>query len=124
MTGSPADAAAFARLAARLRTEPGIAAVSVPVAGDGAWLISVTPTTSPEAAATSILIHQLRDSAIPAAEHGTTLRVYVGGVTATNDDFATVIAPKLLIFIGVILVLGFGLLMLPSAARRSPRSRR
>ena len=65
------------------------------------------PATSPEAAATSTLISHLRDSVIPAAEHGTTLRVYVGGVTAINGDFATVIAPKLLIFIAVILVLGF-----------------
>jgi RND superfamily putative drug exporter len=109
---SPADAAAFARLVGTLRTVPGIAAVSAPVAGHGAALISVTPATSPEAAATSTLIHRLRDSVIPAAEHGTTLRVYVGGVTATNDDFATVIAPKLLIFVGVVLVLGFVLLML------------
>ncbi len=111
-TSTPADAAAFARLAGALRTEPGIAAVSAPVAGHGASLISVTPTTSPEAAATSTLISHLRDSVIPAAEHGTTLRVYVGGVTAVNGDFATVIAPKLLIFVAVILVLGFLLLML------------
>ena len=111
-TGTPADATAFTRLAAMLRTEPGIAAVSAPVPGHGAELISVIPTTSPEAKATSTLISQLRDSVIPAAEHGTTLHVYVGGVTAVNGDFATVIAPKLLIFIAVILVLGFGLLTL------------
>jgi len=111
-TTSPADAAAFARLAGTLATEPGIAAVSAPVPGRGAALISVIPATSPEAAATSTLISQLRDTVIPAAEAGTTLRVYVGGVTATNDDFATVIAPKLLVFVGVILVLGFLLLML------------
>ena len=110
-TGSPADAAAFARLAGTLATEPGIAAVSAPVPGHGAALISVIPTTSPEAAATSTLISHLRDSVIPAAEGGATLHVYVGGVTATNDDFATVIAPKLLIFVGVILVLGFLLLL-------------
>jgi RND superfamily putative drug exporter len=111
-TASPADTAAFTRLADTLKTEPGIAAVSAPVPGHGAALISVTPTTSPEAAATSHLIAQLRDSVIPAAEHGTTLHVYVGGVTATNGDFATVIAHKLLIFIAVILGLGFLLLML------------
>ena len=112
-TSSPTDTAAFARLASTLATEPGIAAVSAPVAGHGAALISVTPTTSPEAAATSTLISHLRDTVIPAAESGgTTLHVYVGGVTATNDDFATVVAPKLLIFIGVVLILGFGLLML------------
>ena len=48
-TGSPASTAAFTRLAGTLRTEPGIAAVSAPVPGNGASLISVTPTTSPEA---------------------------------------------------------------------------
>ena len=109
---SRADTAAFARLAGTLKTVPGIAAVSVPVPGDGASLISVIPTTSPEAKATSTLISQLRGTVIPAAEHGTTLRVYVGGVTAVNGDFAAVIGPKLLVFIAVILVLGFLLLML------------
>src|SRR5271157_3157422 len=111
-TGTPAGTAAFTRLAGTLRTEPGIAAVSAPVPGHGASLISVTPTTSPEAEGTSTLISQLRDSVIPAAEHGTTLHVYVGGVTASNGDFATVVGHKLPLFIGVILVLGFLLLML------------
>jgi RND superfamily putative drug exporter len=54
------------------------------VAGHGASLISVIPATSPEAKATSTLISQLRDSVIPAAEAGTMLRVYVGGVTAST----------------------------------------
>ena len=111
-TTSPAGTAAFTRLAGTLKTVPGIAAASAPVPGDGASLISVTPTTSPEAKATSTLISQLRGTVIPAAEHGTTLRVYVGGVTAVNGDFAALIAPKLLVFIAVILVLGFLLLML------------
>ena len=111
-TGSPAGTAALDRLAATLRTEPGIAAVSAPVPGHGATLISVIPTTSPEAAATSSLIDRLRDSVIPAAEHGSTLHVYVGGVTAVFADFATVIGAKLPVFIGVIIGLGFLLLML------------
>ena len=111
-TPSPADTAAFTRLAGTLKTEPGIAAVSAPVPGMGASLISVIPATSPEAKATSTLISQLRDSVIPAAEHGTSLQVYVGGVTAANDDFATVMAPRLLIFIALIVVLGFMLLLL------------
>ena len=46
-TSSPADVAAFARLAGELRTEPGIAAVSAPVAGHGASLISVIPASLP-----------------------------------------------------------------------------
>ena len=111
-TTSPAATAAFTHLAATLKTEPGIAAVTAPVPGHGASVISVTPATSPEAAATSTLIGHLRDTVIPAAEHGTSLRVYVGGITATNGDFATVIGHKLLIFIAVILALGFLLLLL------------
>jgi len=66
-TTTPAATAAFTRLAATLKTEPGIAAVSAPVAGHGASVISVIPATSPEAAATSTLISHLRDSVIPAA---------------------------------------------------------
>jgi RND superfamily putative drug exporter len=111
-TASPADRAAFARLAGTLKTVPGIAAVSPPVPGDGPSLISVTPTTSPEAAATSQLISALRTTVIPAAGHGTTLRVYVGGETATNIDFAAVIGGKLPIFVAVIIVLSFLLLVL------------
>ena len=111
-TGSPTDAAALAKLASTLKTEPGIAAVSAPIPGQGATLISVIPTTSPEAAATSGLIDRLRDSILPAAERGTTLHVYVGGVTAVFADFATVISGKLPLFIGVIIGLGFLLLML------------
>jgi RND superfamily putative drug exporter len=110
-TSTPAATAAFTRLATTLRTEPGIAGVSAPVTGHGASVISVIPATSPEAAATSTLISHLRGSVIPAAEHGTTLRVYIGGVTATNGDFAAVIGGKLLLFIGVILGFGFLLLM-------------
>jgi len=52
-----------------------IAAVS------GTEVIQVTPGTSPEAKATSDLISTLRNDTIPAAAHGTTLRVYIGGVT-------------------------------------------
>ncbi len=53
------------------------------------------PATSPQAKATSDLITTLRDHVIPAAEHGTTLRVYVGGVTATSADFAAVVDGKM-----------------------------
>ena len=48
---------------------------------------------------------------IPAAEKGTGLRVLVGGATAIFDDFAAVISSKLPLFIGVIIGLGFLLLL-------------
>ena len=47
-TGSPADdAAALDRLAVTLKTVPGVAAVSAPIPGKGAALISVIPSSSP-----------------------------------------------------------------------------
>jgi putative drug exporter of the RND superfamily len=65
----------------------------------------------------------LRNDTIPAAEHGTTLRVYIGGVTATYADFAAVVAGKmpwfLLAIIGLsflLLVLTFRSLLIPATA--------
>ena len=81
------------------------------------------PGTSPEAKATSGLIATLHNDTIPAAEHGTTLRVYIGGITATYADFATVVAGKmpwfLLAIIGLsflLLVLAFRSLLIPATA--------
>ena len=110
---TPAEKTALTHLATTLATEPGVAAVS-PVSyldGDTA-VITVVPTTSPEAAATSDLITRLRQGPIPAAEHGTALRVYVGGTTAVFGDFATVISHKLPLFLAVIIAFGFLLLLL------------
>jgi putative drug exporter of the RND superfamily len=72
----------------------------------------VTPGTSPEDVRTSTLITSLRDTTIPAAERGTSLRVYVGGVTATFADFATVVDGKLPWFLAAIIGLSFLLLVL------------
>ena len=69
------------------------------------------PTTSPQDKATSDLIDHLRDDVVPAAERGTTMRAYVGGQTAIFEDFATVLFGKLPLFIGVIIALGFVLLL-------------
>jgi len=49
---------------------------------------------------------------IPRYTHGTTLRVYVGGVTATFDDFAAVTSAKLPWFLAAIVGVGFLLLVL------------
>jgi putative drug exporter of the RND superfamily len=111
---APADAAALAALADQLRSEPGVASVAPfpTAAGAKVAIISVVPTTSPQDVATSDLIQRLRRSVIPAAEQGTSLQVYVGGRTAIFDDFADVLTSKLPLFIGVIILLGFLLLML------------
>ena len=69
---------------------------------------------------------------IPAAEQGTGLHVLVGGTTAIFDDFAAIISAKLPLFIGVIIGLGFVLLLIAfrsllvpaTAARHEPARRR
>ena len=80
-------------------------------AAHGTEVIQVTPGSSPEAKATSDLIYSLRNSVIPYAERGTTLRVYVGGVTATFADFAAVVSAKMPWFILAIVGLSFLLLV-------------
>jgi RND superfamily putative drug exporter len=110
-TSSPADVAALRTLEAGLPKVADVTSVRQIAATTGTEVIQVTPGTSPEAKATSDLISTLRDDTIPAAERGTTLRVYIGGVTATFADFATVVDAKLPWFILTIVGLSFLLLV-------------
>ena len=111
---SDADRAGFAQLATALATTPDVVrASSLPLPPTSPiGIIQVEPASSPEAAATSTLIDRLRTNEIPAAEQGTSMRVYVGGPTAIFDDFASVLTSKLPQFLAVIVVLAFLLLML------------
>jgi RND superfamily putative drug exporter len=108
------DAQAFAQLAATVKAQPGVAAVqSLPMhPGQQIGIMQVVPTTSPQDAATTNLINRLRSDVIPPAEHGTSMRVYVGGTTAIFNDFSRVLSSKLPMFIGVIVVLGCLLLLI------------
>ena len=110
-TSSPADVAALRTLEAGLPKVADVTSVRQIAATTGTEVIQVTPGTSPEAKATSDLISTLRNDTIPAAAHGTTLRVYIGGVTATFADFATVVDAKLPWFILTIVGLSFLLLV-------------
>ncbi|MET8170492.1 MMPL family transporter [Streptomyces sp. NPDC005329] len=109
-----ADKAALANLSTWLKNVDGVASVAaLPMqSGSTVGIVQVVPTTSPQAKQTSDLIDHLRNDVIPAAEKGTTLKVYVGGQTAIFDDFASVLTSKLPEFIAVIVVLGGLLLML------------
>jgi RND superfamily putative drug exporter len=111
--GSSADSAALAKLTQTLQSEKGVAAVAPFPSSPGAKLaiVQVVPTTAPQDVRTSQLITHLRDNVIPAAEKGSDLHVLVGGNTAIFDDFATIIRAKLPLFIGVIVGLGFLLLL-------------
>ena len=110
-----ADTAALDHLAAEVRAQPGVAAVSPPINlppkdGKEVSLIVAYPTTSPQSAATTDLINHLRSSTIPEAVAGTGTTVYVGGTTAIFADFAKVLSQKLPLFIGLVVVLSFLLL--------------
>ncbi|WLW58053.1 MMPL family transporter [Streptomyces sp. YU58] len=104
--------AAERKLVTALEKVDGVASASSAPMKDGqtVGVVSVVPTTSPQSEATSDLIHHLRDDVIPQAERGTSMKVYVGGVTASNDDFASVLMSKLPVFVLVIAALGFLLL--------------
>jgi RND superfamily putative drug exporter len=120
-TGSAADRAALGRLDRALTTVPGVVAVQAgpaqarPSDGPTVEVTQVLPTTAPEAQATSTLITQLRNTVIPRYTHGTTLRVYVGGATATYLDLAAVTSAKLPWLLATIV--GFSFLLLVLAFR-------
>ena len=122
-TGGPADVAALKTLENQLPHVADVTKVTPLASAHGIEVIQVIPGASPEAKATSGLIATLHNDTIPAAEHGTTLRVYIGGITATYADFATVVAGKmpwfLLAIVGlsfVLLVLAFRSLLIPATA--------
>ena len=111
---SAGDAAAANNLATSIKTQPGVAEVfSLPAkAGDKLAQITVVPSGSPESKETSDLVSNLRSNVIPAAEKGTTMHAYVGGLTAVFQDFAAVLSAKMPLFIGVVIGLGFLLLLI------------
>jgi RND superfamily putative drug exporter len=111
---APSDTGVLTALAHTIAADPGVASVSPPRANPGrtAAVLSVTPTTSPQATATADLVHRLRDTIIPRATAGTGVHVYVGGPTAGFIDLSTLLSSRLLPFIAVVLAIGFVLLLL------------
>ena len=110
---SPADKAALNALDQSLVGKPNIAAVRPLITNPAGTvgLIMVVPDSSPQDVATSTLISTIRSQYIPRAVASSHTQVYVGGITAIFDDFATVLGSKIPLFIGVIILLGCLLLM-------------
>jgi putative drug exporter of the RND superfamily len=106
--------ASVEKLRAAIAATPGVVSVAPAKfnpAGEVAT-ITVYPHSSPQAYATTQLVHTLRDSALPPVEAQTGMNVYVGGVTAGAVDFAAVLGDKLPLFIGVVVLLSALLLMI------------
>jgi RND superfamily putative drug exporter len=109
----PDDTAALSELQRALTGAPGVVSVTPPrlnPTGEVATF-SVYPRSSPQAYATTLLVRDLREHVIPPVAARTGAVAYVGGVTAGAVDFATVLAHKLPVFIGVVVLLSALLLM-------------
>jgi putative drug exporter of the RND superfamily len=109
-----AERTAFGGLPETLRGTRGVAAATAPVRGVAGetGAITVLPESAPQDAATSRLVERLRTDVLPRARGDGGPRVYVGGLTASYDDFADTILGKLPLFLGVVVALGSALLLL------------
>jgi putative drug exporter of the RND superfamily len=101
-------------LAATLRKEEGVAFVSAPRindAGDAA-VITVVPTTSPQASETTDLVEHLRSTVIPDELGGSGVVTYLGGVVPALEDQSEYIKDRMPIFIIGVVGLSFLLLLI------------
>jgi RND superfamily putative drug exporter len=107
------DAAAARSIAQAVARDPGVAVVTPPaLSPDGeVATILLFPKTGPQEEATTQLLKRMRDEELPAVERTTGAQVYVGGQTASQEDFTQVIADKLPLFVGMVVLLSALLLM-------------
>jgi RND superfamily putative drug exporter len=106
--------AAVDELTASVQNTPGVAAVLPPqLAPDGeAALITVIPENGPQHADTEDLVHQLRDTVIPAVTESSGADVHVTGITAMEIDSNSNIVKRLPFLIGGVVALSMLLLLL------------
>jgi RND superfamily putative drug exporter len=112
--GSADDQAALRDIGSALADDPGIAAVAPPALspkGDLAVIVA-TPTTSPQDAATTQLVHRLRADVLPDAVQGHDVDPMVTGGTAFGVDISERLQDRMLLFIGAVIGLSFLVLMI------------
>jgi RND superfamily putative drug exporter len=111
-----ADASATAvrsasgELRAVLAATDGVSAVTPPRMGTNGTtaVFTVIPTSSPDEEATETLVHNLRDTVLPAAAPG----AHVGGATATSIDLADTLLAQIGWFMLVVVGLAFIVLLI------------
>jgi putative drug exporter of the RND superfamily len=82
-----------------------------PSEDDRTFALVVLPESAPQDAATTDLVHELRDRIIPAATEATGIEVKVGGLTAATVDLADHLNVRLFWLIGAVLGLSFVVLV-------------
>ncbi|HEV7761228.1 MAG TPA: MMPL family transporter, partial [Acidimicrobiales bacterium] len=94
--------------------DPGVAAVDPPLvnpAGD-TGLVTVTPATAPQDAATDELVTRLRTDVLPPVMAGTGTDALVTGETAMLSDVSAKLTERLPWFIGAVVLVSFLLLVI------------
>jgi putative drug exporter of the RND superfamily len=107
------DTAALGKVTAALEADESIVSVTAPqLAQNGRTaLITAYPDSAPQDSRTTDLVHELRDEVLPPLASATGAQLLVGGATASQVDFNHVLAEKLPLFIGIVVLLSALLLM-------------
>jgi RND superfamily putative drug exporter len=109
----PGETGSLGELETALRHTAGVESVTPPRPSPSrsAATLSVYPTSSPQSADTADLVDRLRDEVIPPVASRTGATVYIGGATATQVDFAALLATKFWYFVAAVIALSAALLL-------------
>jgi len=111
----PVDPEVLAGVTAAVQADPGVVFVSPAQPNDPAsptafrWFI--TPSTTPQDAATTELVHRLRDSVLVDSEAGLGAEIAVTGSVPGTVDFSGLLAQRMPYFFGAVLLVSFLLMM-------------
>jgi RND superfamily putative drug exporter len=107
------DKAAAQQIAAGLKNDRDFTFVAPPAVSPDGQVATVIayPRTGPQDKATTDTLKRLRDNVVPAIERRTQARIEVGGFTASTEDFSRVVASKLPLFVGVVVLFSALLLL-------------
>jgi RND superfamily putative drug exporter len=106
------DTVGLAQVKDAVSRDPDVASVGAPrLSPDGRTAVfSAFPRSAPQDQQTTDLVKRLRDKTLPSVEGSSQTNVLVGGPTANQVDFASVLSSKLPLFIGIVILLA-GLLL-------------
>lgn len=107
------DLAAARDVVDAVSDDPGVARVAAPQLSQDGEVATVVlfPSSGPQDVETTRLLERLRGERLPPVEAATGAQVYVGGQVASQEDFTSVIADKLPLFVGMVVLLSALLLM-------------
>jgi putative drug exporter of the RND superfamily len=107
------DTAGLSQVTDAVGGDPGVASVGAPrLSPNGRTAVfSAFPHSAPQDQQTTDLVKRLRDDILPPVEQTSQTNVLVGGPTANQVDFASVLSSKLPLFIGIVVLLAGLLLM-------------